>query len=173
MKLNGPLKHALLFAVLLALQVLIFNRMAYAGYISPYVYMLFILSLPIDISGWLLMLLAFGMGLSVDMFSDSLAMHAFSCTLMAFARPGVIRLISVRSDFDPGVVPSISAQGISWIFTYCLLLTGLHHIALFSIEVFSLAQPGFLILRILLSTAFSVLFILAGFFLIDSRDNAR
>lgn len=158
-------KYIRLFVGLVLLQVLILNNIRFGGYINPYIYVLFILMLPIDVSGWMLLLSSFLLGLTVDMFSDSSGMHAAAAVFAAFCRPAVIQLISVKADFESGTVPSIPDQGLSWIMLYSLLMILLHHIPLFFLEVFRFTDAGQTIMRILLSTAFSFAFVMMGFLL--------
>lgn len=99
---NDAVKFLIRFIVILGLQVLLFNHLAFNGYITPFIYPLFILLLPFDIKGWSLLLWAFLLGISIDTFSNSLGMHASALVLIAFLRPWVINLISNRTDFDPG-----------------------------------------------------------------------
>lgn len=153
-----------MFLLLLLLQVLVFNSMRFGGYANPYVYLLFILLLPIDVSGWTLLFSAFFVGLTIDVFQDSLGMHAAATVFMAFCRPAVIRLISVKSDFEPGTMPGIATQGLTWVTTYTLLLVLLHHVPLFFLEIFRFTEFGQTLSRILLSTALSSAFIVLGFF---------
>ncbi len=164
MEAREVLRHMIRFVLLVLAQVVVFNHMRLGGYINPYVYVLFVLLLPIDVNGWFLLLSAFVLGLTVDMFMDSAGMHAAATVFMAFCRPAVIRLISVKSDFEPGTVPGIASQGLTWVVTYALLLILLHHIPLFFLEVFRLSGFWSTLSRILLSSLASFAFVLLGFF---------
>lgn len=173
MKINSIVGYSLLFVVLILLQVLIFNHVQFGGYINPYVYLLFIMLLPIDIRGGTLLVLAFLTGLTVDMFLDSLGMHAAATLCMAFVRPAVIRLISVRSDFEPGTVPTISSQGLRWIITYSILLILTHHVVLFFLEIFRFNEFFSTMGRILMSTMFSFMFVIIGYFILGKSPGIR
>lgn len=158
-------RYLYLFVLLLLLQVLVLNQIRLGGYINPHLYILFILMLPMHVPGWLLLVSAFGLGMGVDMFSDSLGMHAGASVFMAFCRPGVIRLVSGKTEFEAGATPSLGSQGLGWVFLYSLLLVLLHHTVLFFLEVFSLSHFWQTLQRILVSSAFSLLFVMAGFML--------
>ncbi|MCU0363051.1 MAG: rod shape-determining protein MreD, partial [Bacteroidales bacterium] len=56
---NTLLKFGSAFLLLILAQVLVFNNIQFSGFINPYVYVLFILLLPLAVPGWLLLLLAF------------------------------------------------------------------------------------------------------------------
>jgi rod shape-determining protein MreD len=170
MRSSGPISYFLLYILLVLLQLLIFSKMHFSGYINPYVYILFILLLPFDIPGWVLLVTSFGLGLTVDIFLDSMGIHAAASTLLAFSRPAVIRLITIRSDFEQGAVPSISSQGFNWILIYSLLSILIHHTMLFFLEIFRLTEFWDTLYRIVLSSLFTWMFILIGYFIIDRRS---
>jgi hypothetical protein len=167
------LKHFGRFIILIALQVIILNQIYLGGYITPFVYPLFVLLLPFDVKGWGLLISAFAVGLAVDMFSDSLGMHAAASTIMAFMRPLVIRSISSKSDFETGAEPKIENNGVPWIFTYTLILIFIHHTALFAIEVFRADNIFQLLLRSFLSTSLSVVIIMIIHLLISRQARSR
>lgn len=173
MKLSLVVRYVFLFIILVLVQVLILNRVYFGGYINPYVYLIFILLLPIDVKGYVLLFSAFLIGLSVDVFQDTPGMHASSSLLMAFFRPLLIRLISVKSDFAPGTIPAIHSQGARWIMTYSFLLILLHHTALFFLEIFRFAEFFQTLYRAVISTLFSFVFVLIGFYLIGKTSDAR
>ena len=59
-------KNLIRFVVLVLIQVMILNNIQVSGFINPYMYVLFILLLPFETPNWLLLLLSFFLGLSVD-----------------------------------------------------------------------------------------------------------
>jgi rod shape-determining protein MreD len=167
---NGILRHIGHFIILVVIQVLILNNIRFGGYINPYVYVLFVLLLPIDIPGWLLLFSSFSMGLTIDLFFDTQGMHAAATVLLAFARPGIIRMISGRSDFDPGTIPMVSNMGIQWILLYTVLLVLLHHSLLFFLEIFRFSEFWITLGRIGLSGGITTLMVLIGFLLLDKPE---
>jgi len=156
---NSILRYGLIFIILILLQVLLFNNIQFSGYINPYVYIMFILLLPFEIPAWLLLLLSFAMGGLIDFFSGSPGMHASATVLAAFVRPFVLRVISPRDGYEPNSDLSMITYGFRWFFTYTLLIVLVHHTALFYLEVFRFAEFFRTFLRVLLSSLFSVAFI--------------
>ena len=59
------------FVVLVLFQVLVVNHIRLGGYVHPYIYLIFIMLLPINIQNWQLLLLGFGLGLTVDLFTGT------------------------------------------------------------------------------------------------------
>ena len=157
---NSILRFGLIFILLILLQVLLFNNIQFSGYVNPYVYIMFILLLPVEIPSWLLLLLSFVTGLIMDFFSGSPGMHASATVLAGFVRPYVLRIISPRDGYEPRSDPSMLIYGFRWFLTYTLLIVLIHHTALFYLEVFRFADFFRTMLRVLLSSLFSVTFIL-------------
>ncbi len=78
--------NILRFILLLALQVVVFNRLDLFGFINPYPYILFILLYPVNGNKAVLMLSAFFMGLLVDMFLNTGGPHAVASVTLAYVR---------------------------------------------------------------------------------------
>jgi rod shape-determining protein MreD len=157
---NKTIRLSLMFVFLILLQVLVFNNIQFSGYINPYIYLLFILLLPFEIPGWLLLTICFFAGYTVDLFSLSPGMHTFATVFAGFARPYVLRLVSPRDGYEPGSGPSITIYGFRWFFTYSMLMVLIHHTALFYIEVFRFQDFFRTLFRVLMSSVFSLAFIL-------------
>ncbi len=86
------LQNILSFVLLVLFQVLALNNIQFLGFINPYIYILFIIALPVKTPRWLSLILAFILGLTLDIFSNTLGMHAFATVLIAFLRNGIINL---------------------------------------------------------------------------------
>lgn len=154
------LRYSLIFIFLVLLQVLLFNNIRFSGYVNPYIYIMFILLLPIEIPAWLLLIISFFTGLIIDLFSGSPGMHTSATVLAGFIRPYVLRIISPRDGYEPGSDPSMVIYGFRWFLIYTLIIVLFHHTALFYLEVFRFTDFFRTLLRVLLSTLFSGTFIL-------------
>ena len=157
---NSILRLGLIFILLILFQILLFNNIQFSGYVNPYVYVLFILLLPVEIPSWLLLLLAFATGFIMDVFSVSFGMHTSATVLAGFVRPYILRVISPRDGYEQGSEPSMVTYGFQWFFAYTLMMILVHHTALFYIEVFRFAEFFRTLLRVLISSVFSITFIL-------------
>jgi hypothetical protein len=156
--------------ILLALaQVYIFSNIQVSGYINPQVYVLFILMLPFEIAGFWLLTLAFMMGLTVDFFMHTPGMHAAASVVLAFLRPGVIRLVGKKDDLEPWQYPNIRDSGTLWFLAYTLILVFLHHIFIFYLEVFRFSEFLQTFLKVLINTVLTSLIIMLIQFLFYSR----
>ena len=156
---NSILRYGLIFIILILLQVLLFNNIEFSGYVNPWIYVMFILLLPCEISAWLLLLIAFFTGLTIDLFCGSIGMHTSATVLAGFVRPYIMRFISPRDGYEPGSDPSIAIYGFKWYLIYTSIIILIHHTALFYLEVFRLTGFFRTLLRVVLSSLFSITFI--------------
>jgi rod shape-determining protein MreD len=157
---NSILRYGLLFLILILLQVLLFNNIQFSGYVNPYVYVMFILLLPVEIPQWTLLLISFMTGLTVDFFGGTTGMHAGATVVSGFVRPYILRFISPRDGYDSGAKPSMLIYGFRWFLFYTILMVTIHHFVLFYLEVFRIAGFFHTLLRVLISSGFTVTFIM-------------
>lgn len=163
------LKNIIRFILLVLFQVLILNNVRMNGYINPFYYVAFILMLPFDTPKWLLLVSGFFLGLTIDLFSHTVGMHTAATTLMAFLRPGTIRLLSANREIEPGMEPSIRNMGFSWYLLYALILVFFHHLLLFYLEIFRLSEFLQTLGRVILSTAVTVVLVIIGEYIVRKR----
>jgi rod shape-determining protein MreD len=148
------------FIFLILLQVLVLNNMQFSGLVNPYLYILFILLLPFEIPGWILLVIGFLTGLSIDAFTDTLGLHTSATVLMAFLRPFILRIIAPRDGYDSGKSPNLNSFGLPWFLRYSIILIFAHHFVLFYLEVFRISDFFTTLLRIILSSLFTILLVL-------------
>jgi len=153
------------FVFLIAVQVLVLNHVQWSGYINPYVYVFFILLLPIEIPKWALLICAFITGLVIDMFANTGGMHAAAAVFTAFARPGVLRLIAPRDGYEPETKFSPQIMGFKWFITYVSMLVFLHHLVFFYIEVFRFSEFFITFYKALLNSLITIILIVLGQYL--------
>lgn len=154
------LQNIFRFILLIVLQIFLLDNIQFLGYITPMIYVLFILSLPVRFPRSLLLLLAFAMGLIIDIFSNTLGIHAFATVFVAFMRNPVINIFtSIDEGNNP--TPSFHSFGVGAYVRYVITIVLLHHTTLFLLEAFSLMNVVFLVPKILISSAVTILLILA------------
>jgi len=153
-------RNIIRFAVLVLVQILVLNNIQISGYIVPNFYILFVLLLPFETPRWLLLISAFALGISVDIFTQTPGMHAAATVFMAFLRPWVLEMSSPRDGYEPGTFPRMFYYGFQWFLRYTIILVLAHHFILFYIEVFRLTEFFSTLLRVLLSSLFSVILII-------------
>jgi len=89
---NSIIRYTVTFLLLIALQLLIFNNIEFSGYVNPYVYVMFILILPVAMPSWILLLLGFLTGFVIDLFSGTMGVDTFATVIAAYVRPWVLSL---------------------------------------------------------------------------------
>lgn len=148
------------FIGLVLVQVLLFNNISLFGLATPFVYVYFLLVLDRDIDHNMLMLIAFFLGFVIDIFSNTPGVNAGASVLIAFIRPGILRLFSPRGEYE-NFEPGIYTLGGGAFVRYAIILVLLHHATLFFLEAFSLVNVGYLLLRILCSALLTMMLVMA------------
>lgn len=129
--------HTFLLLILGLIQILFLKNLAFFGVAFCFLYLLGILNLPIPISHVPLILICFGLGLAVDVFYDTIGIHAASATLMGFLRPFWLKAISPTGGYDDATSPSQPEMGIVWYISYSLPM-----VFAFSLVFFTADQWG-------------------------------
>ena len=80
------IRYILQFVLLVLVQVLLLNNIAFSGILNPYLYVYFLIILPVDFRPTLGLIIGFLLGLSIDLFSQTLGMHTIATTFAAFCR---------------------------------------------------------------------------------------
>ncbi len=148
------------FITLVLIQVLVMNKINFYGFLNPYIYILFILLLPFETPGWLLLLLSFFTGLTVDLFSGTLGLHAASSIFAGFMRPLIIKFVGEKPDYDITTQPKLQQMGLKWFIAYALQMIFAHQLFLNLLDVFSFDEFWQTLLRVIVSAFFTFLFIL-------------
>ncbi len=160
------------FIVLLLLQVLLVSNLNLSPYISPNIFPLFILLLPFATPRWLLMLIGFFSGLILDVFLGTVGMNAAATLLVAYLRPFLINLITPRgNEFEQS--PNIFSQGLTWFLIYVSITVFVHHSFYLLIESGTFYNLLKLLLRVVCSTAMSMIFMFIGLYLFSVRKKRK
>lgn len=166
---NSIFRYSIIYFVLLLLQVLIFNNIQFSGYLNPYIYVIFVMLLPVETAGWFLLLVSFFGGLVIDIFMNTPGMHAGATVAAGFARPFVLRSLAPRDGYETGAEPSMAAYGFRWFLIYSTVVVGIHHLFLFYLEVFRLDGFFRTLIKVILSTVFTVIFVMIAEYLRKGR----
>ena len=140
------------FVGLVLIQVLVLNQLHVGGYATPFLYIYFILKFNSKIGRNSLMIWAFMLGLTVDVFGNTPGMNAAACTCLAFFRNSLLRLVTLR-DLDEAFRPGIKSLGLAVFFRYILLATTLFCTLLLLIDTFTFFNLPVLFLKIVTSIA--------------------
>ena len=147
--------QAVYFFLLVLLQVLIFNHINFLGYINPYIYLLFIAFFPVKNNLMLLIFLSFLLGLSIDLFLDTGGIHAAASVFIGYIRPLLLKF-SFGTFYEHQTVKFKTVDYGSK-FIYLILTIILHHIVLFSLEIFNFSEIYLILQKTLFSSIFTIL----------------
>ena len=138
---HRTLPYLALFAVVVLLQVFLFDNLSISIYLNPLVYVAFIALLPLDTPPIVLLLSGLATGVTMD-----LAM-------------GAAGVLYPRDDIREGGIPSTGRLGNRVFLNYLIVLVLVHHAVFFSLEALSWAHIVRTIVRTVASGAVSVAFI--------------
>ena len=154
-------RNVIRFILLIMVQVYVLNTIPHLHqFITPYVYYLFLLWLPFSISRIGLLITGFITGMALDFFTMTPGLHAAACVLVAYARPFVINILTPKetSEFNYRE-PSPKSLGWTPYFVYIFVLTLLHHGYLTLLEWLSFGTFLSFLIKIVATTAISILLI--------------
>lgn len=147
--------YMVLFVALVLVQVLICNHMVLFNVAVPIVFIYFIIRLPMSLSRNWLMTLSFLLGLTVDIFSDTLGVNALSCVLLASLKRSVFFLYVPSDDKTKVEQPSMTTLGVAPYCKFLLTMTAIYSFMDFTIEFFTFSEFRSVIMMTLASTALS------------------
>lgn len=143
------------FILLLVVQILLLRQISwgFAGkdYLFIFIYPLFTLLLPFRMLKTVVILLSFFMGLSIDLFYETLGIHAAAATFLGFVRPALLRFVQPQEQYNIKAHPTGDSLGWSWFARYTAYGLLLHLLVFFSVQVFTFVYWD----EILLKTLFS------------------
>jgi rod shape-determining protein MreD len=155
------------FILLVLAQSLVLNNINFLGYINPYIYILFIILFPIKNNRMLFIFLSFLLGLSVDLFLDSGGVHAAACVTIAYVRPLILKF-SFGMIYEHQTI-KFSNTEFGQRLTYFSIIIFIHHLLLFSLEIFNASNILLILKKTLLSGIFTILLCLLITVLFSSK----
>lgn len=146
------------FVTLVLIQVLVLNHIHFLRIATPFLYLYFVIKLPVGYSPSRVIFLSFLIGIIIDAFSNTPGMHAAACTFAGFVRQPLFKLFK-GDDLPETTYPSFQTFGIGSFIRFTLMLVFIHHLALFFLESLTLFDPLFFFIRIFASVIMTTLFI--------------
>ena len=154
-------RNILRFVVFLLVQVFVLNKVPFLHqFIVPYLYYLFILWLPFSVNRLGLLVIGFLTGLFLDYFTLTPGLHAAACTLVAYARPFVMNVLTPKDKDEFSFrEPSPKAMGWAPYSVYALVLTLLHHTYLTFLQWLQFGSFITFLIKVVATTGISLLLI--------------
>ena len=169
---NNVVSNILRFLVLLLVQVIICQRISLFGYMTPALFLLALYLLPLELPLSLQYIIGFATGFVVDAFAHTLGYSCFSCTLLMFLRPYVVRMLNGANNvkFENIDRPVPGVKDFRWIFLYTLILTSVYEIVSVLLGTMTFKNFGHTLLVIIGNTLFSVFVILCVEYIFHPRE---
>ena len=148
-----------LFIILMLLQAFMFDNLALSSYFNPMIYIVFIILLPIESLPVTVLLSGLALGAAADFFTGGQGLNTAATLPAAFLRQPLLARLCDRDDLRDGGIPSAQRFGNEWKFmrlAVAMVLT--HHTIFFLLESFSWQVLPHTQLRLVLSSAFTLLF---------------
>jgi len=133
---NDFIRLPLLFVTLCVLQVFVFNHVHLFGCIMPLCYIYFVVAMRKGMPKWLMMALAFVMGLTLDIFTNTPGVTAAAMTAAAMAQPYLLDLFISREG-DDSFIPSMSTLGTKPFVNFAIVVIGGYCTLFYSLEMFN------------------------------------
>lgn len=153
------LYEVLVFAVLILLQVLVLNQISVFGFATPFLYIYFLLKLPMGRNVFYVIITGFLMGFIIDIFLDTPGINAAATTFIAAFRGPLLRLFFTKEEFEnfiPGIYTSLGP-----FIRFAVLSVIIHQTILFGLEAFSLFNFNILLLRWVSSITLTLIILFA------------
>jgi hypothetical protein len=169
------IRNIIRFALFICLQVYLLNKIPFLHqFIVPYLYYLFILWLPFSISRMGLLVVGFITGITLDFFMMSPGLHAAACVLIAYLRPFIINVLAPKDATGFSYrEPSPKAMGWTPYLVYVFVLTLFHHSYMVLLEWLSFGSVLQFVIKLIATTAISMLLILTTELLFPRRMKFR
>ena len=167
------IQFILLYLLLIAAQVIVFNHLCLFGVAVPLVFIYFIIRLPVTIGANSRLTLGFLMGLTIDIFSDTAGMNALACTLLAALKMPVLHLYFPREEDLTVPVPSMKTLGVSTYLKYSITMVVIYCTTYFIIESFTFFHIQRLLARIGGSSLLTFILIICLDSLINQQREKR
>lgn len=148
------------FVLYLLAQVMLFRQLVLFNTAFCFIYVAFILLLPIETNTITLMLSGFLLGFGIDIFYDSLGLHALSLVLVAYVRNYWLTTITPQGGYDAGEGPTLASNGLQWFLVYSLPLLFIHHAVLFFLEAGGFSVFWYTMSKIVTSLLFTMTILL-------------
>ncbi len=146
----------ILFFLYVLVQVLVLRNLVLFNSAFCFLYIAFILLLPIELNSLILMLVGFVLGFTIDIFYDSMGLHALATVLVAYLRNYWLGTITPQGGYDANSSATLMANGVQWFLVYSLPLIFIHHVVLFFVEASGFAMFWFTMLKIVGSLLFTM-----------------
>ncbi len=167
-------RHIIRALLILLLQVLVLKRIGLGSssiwqYGDIFIYPVIVLLLPFRVSRHYVIIIGFLLGLMIDMFYDTIGVHAFALTATAYARGLLLSYLEPRGGYQLSMSPTIFSMGLNWVVTFTSFSLLIHTFLYFTAEVFTFVFIGKILLKTLITMVLSMLVVMGYHLLFNPR----
>ena len=116
------------------MQLLLFKDLVVLNWAFCLAYVGAFVLLPFEVGTLLAMVIALLSGLVVDVFYDTLGIHAAAAVLSAYLRGPLLKVLTPAGGYEPYMEPTIPSMGLQWYALFLGPLLAVHATVLFAIE---------------------------------------
>lgn len=154
------IKQIIRLVIVLALQLLVFNRLQFLGLCHPMVYVLCLMMMPLRLNTKIDMVIGAAIGLIMDLFSNSPGIHMAASVFIMYLRREIIRRLIMEPERIKGDI-DLHILGTESFIQYTMSLVLIHHSIIFILNTWSWSMIGWALLEILISSIVTCALILA------------
>lgn len=154
------ISYILLFVILVLVQILLFNHIVLFNSAVCFIFIYFLIKLPLGLSPNLMLTLGFILGLFVDVLSDTPGLNALCCTILASLKKPVFYAYEQHDDQKRNISPSIATMGFFNFSKYIFSLSAIYCLLSFFVEFVNFTEVSQILIKAGASTAFTFLVIL-------------
>ncbi|MDE5586178.1 MAG: rod shape-determining protein MreD [Muribaculaceae bacterium] len=164
---KSVISYILLFVILVFVQILLMNHIELFGSAVCFIFIYFLIKLPINLSTNWLLTIGFILGLTVDILSDTPGLNALCCTILASLKRPVFFAYEQHDDNKRNISPSIATMGFFNFSKYIFSIAAIYCLLDFFVEFINFSDILGILIKAGASTAFTFIVMLA----IDSLVN--
>lgn len=161
---NEIIKIIRRFLIISIIQILILKyiNIGWEGevYIRLFLYPLFVILIPINIPRTLIILMAFGFGLLIDMFYDSPGLHTFAFVFIAWFRKILLKILEPIEGYKIDSSLTMSNFGFNWFISYSSALLFINILLYFLFEAFAFQYIPEVLIKTILSFILSEILVI-------------
>lgn len=158
---KSVITYGILFALLVLAQAILMNHIVLFNCAMCFLFIYFLIKLPLNVSTNVLLTLGFILGLSVDILSDTEGLNSLSCSILAILKRPVFYAYEQHDDHIREIAPGMATMGWLNFCKYLLSMSALFCLVEISIEYITYAGIIDILIKAAASSVFTFLVILA------------
>ncbi len=158
---KSVISYIILFVILVLVQALLLNHIVLFDNAVCFIFIYFLIKLPLNLSANLVLTLGFLLGLTVDMLSDTPGLNALCCTILASLKRPVFFAYEQHDDQKRNISPSIGSMGFFNFSKYVFSISAIYCLLDFFVEFIEFSDVVGILIKAGVSTVFTFLMILA------------